>query len=332
MTEPTPLSLNFPKVNAACDEIAKLGLNPTATKVRDIIGSGSNRDIQLGIDEWRSTLAARISYLSAYPEIDPEIVSASAKIFKLANTLADARLKDKKNELLEQQRKSELETAALQEKLEKAQSVISNYEVSTTDLESTLKLTKDTLANLKVESRAASDQLITLKGEAGKNTAIITELRANIQSQLKEAALLRTGLIQEGEKSSLLSEELSELKIKATKLEEALSYSQLAHREDMARHEKEVQAIKDLSEEQTEKLRITSNKIIDLNELNKDLQIQASQASESASNYRKQATETLEAKNTIIESKTDLISAQKDKIITLETEIAKHIKLANKKT
>jgi chromosome segregation ATPase len=78
----------YPLVVQACDRIAMSGGRPSAKKVREEIGKGSNTELQAGVDEWWDALVPRLNYYLTNPAMDRRVIDAAAKLWKMAQRSA----------------------------------------------------------------------------------------------------------------------------------------------------------------------------------------------------------------------------------------------------
>ena len=102
-----------PSIISICDELLKNGERPSASKVREIRGKGSNSTIQPGIDEWWNTLIDRMNYFSGYPKLDESIVTAAAKMQKAAQQIAKSEYEAYEKRFIERISDLEVENSAL---------------------------------------------------------------------------------------------------------------------------------------------------------------------------------------------------------------------------
>jgi len=192
-----------PSIISICDELLKNGERPSASKVREIRGKGSNSTIQPGIDEWWDTLIERMNYFSDYPKLDESIVTAAAKMQKAAHQIAKSEYEAYEKRFIERISDLEVENSALKIKATDLKKITdqqsthldsANQEILALrdirgELNSNIKL-------LKADVAAQKDMLAELRLQLADKATLVDESKTALRAEIDNKRLIENELIQ----------------------------------------------------------------------------------------------------------------------------------------
>lgn len=133
------MSLTVEKIHAAADDLANQGINPTQTKVRDALGGGSFSTIGEALKTWKQEQKEheQLKQTDMPDDLKEEGIVHLAKIWQIADKIANDRLATAREALVVAQANSEAEVKEAQEAvetLEKEQDDIKAQLASMTDI------------------------------------------------------------------------------------------------------------------------------------------------------------------------------------------------------
>jgi chromosome segregation ATPase len=192
-----------PSIISICDELLKNGERPSATKVRDIRGKGSNSTIQPGIDEWWDTLIDRMSYFSDYPKLDESVVAAAAKMQKAAQQVAKSEYEESEKNFIEriadlESAKGVLEIKATDlEKITDQQSThITSANKEILELRDMRGELNNNITLLKAEVFGQQDMLVELRKQLADKAVLVDESKTALRTEIGNKRLVENELIE----------------------------------------------------------------------------------------------------------------------------------------
>lgn len=185
-----------------CDELLKNGERPSAAKVREIRGSGSNSTIQPGIDKWWDTLISRINYFSAHPNLDESVVAAAAKMQKAAHKAAKEEYVASESEYLKRISALEEENIHLHGELKENLQKVESQAIAVDSAKAEILSLRDERADYKNQVKllaagnvAKSELIEEVRSQNIEKTKVIDEAKAEARALSNEKFELENEVI-----------------------------------------------------------------------------------------------------------------------------------------
>lgn len=163
-------NLKYPHIVEICDNLTLQGLRPSASNVRQVLGKGSNSDLQNGVNEWWLTITPRLNYYQNNPQLDHKVIDAAVKMWKVAMGRASDTFETDRHRYELQFQKSEEAFKSLEKKLLQA--------------DSDLKATHNLLSESNLVTQAVTQELdktrnsqVVSKGELAAALATIEGMK-----------------------------------------------------------------------------------------------------------------------------------------------------------
>lgn len=188
-----------------CDELLKNGERPSASKVREIRGKGSNSTIQPAIDIWWETLFDRISYFSEHPNLSKSVVEVAAKMQKLA-------YKEAKDEYLEAEADFMGRSSILEDENKQLSATLSEQLLSLKELEANNRSMENELVALRDSNRDLKKDKSLLLLDVNTQKEMIAEVRNQLLEKSSLIASMKSDLTQRNDINKSLESEIVELR------------------------------------------------------------------------------------------------------------------------